>query len=106
MAVECVKCGRCCLANVSAIATDEDRERWQREGRHDILQVLEDEGAVWGGSRPGSGLDEWARWGCPFLLHRVSQVICSIYETRPRTCRGFTPGATEFCSLFPCSRNE
>jgi len=47
--IVCRRCGKCCLANLIAYVTDEDWERWRREGRDDILRIIAHEHAVWAG---------------------------------------------------------
>jgi len=69
--MECIaKCGKCCKAPlVNTIKFSmEDLDRWRREGRKDILEIV----------------DDWARHKetCPFLKDNK----CSIQETKPETC--------------------
>jgi Fe-S-cluster containining protein len=96
----CKRCGRCCLTDLIAYVTDEDRERWKREGRQDVLDLLERESALWAGDRIVSSKDGRAFQGCPFVLWEGELATCTIYETRPRVCRNFEPGSSELCSQF------
>ena len=100
---ECMRCGKCCLADMAALAyqiDEEDRKRWIGEGRADILHIIENEHPVWMGdhlisSRTGNPLH-----GCQFLARDGNRFFCTIYETRPLACRDFIPGSSELCPLF------
>lgn len=95
----CLRCGKCCLAGIHALAKEEDIKRWRAEGRGDILTVLEYGQAVWAGDRLVSSADGHHFHGCPFLARGNGCAVCTIYETRPLTCRVFQPGSSELCSL-------
>ncbi|HET58134.1 MAG TPA: YkgJ family cysteine cluster protein [Deltaproteobacteria bacterium] len=97
---ECLRCGRCCLADFNAYVTDEDVKRWREENRQDILRVLEREQACWQGDRLVSTTSGRALEGCPFFQFDGKQFGCAIYETRPATCRKFEPGSSPLCPLF------
>lgn len=96
----CKQCGTCCLANVNCYVTDEDLERWKREGRDDILHIIEHEHAMWVGDHLVSSLDGHYLHGCSFLMWDGSHYACSIYETRPSVCRKYQPGSSEICPQF------
>ncbi len=102
--IECKQCGTCCLANLIAFVTDEDRERWKHEQRQDILHILENKNAVWAGDRLISTVDGHRLHGCPFLMWEKSHYACSIYETRPRVCRNYMPGSSHICPL--CEKSD
>ena len=72
------------------LASHRDILRWQREGREDILHVIEDEEVLFGRNGLGDGdyLDR-----CPFLVEEGDSFACAIYKTRPHTCRDFQPGS-------------
>ncbi len=96
----CKQCGQCCLVDMSVFVTAEDEQRWEQEGRQDILEMIEKEGTIWAGGTtvsPQSGKEMWA---CPFLTPRDDRFACSIYETRPVVCEHFAPGSSELCSQF------
>ena len=54
---ECRRCGKCCLADFIAYVHPEDLARWRREGRRDILGVIDREHAVWMGDHLVSAED-------------------------------------------------
>ncbi|MBN1380988.1 MAG: YkgJ family cysteine cluster protein [Deltaproteobacteria bacterium] len=96
----CKRCGKCCLADANAYITDEDRKRWKKEGRTDILQMLEREHAIWAGDHLISSENGRYLHGCIFLAYENNQYVCKIYETRPKTCRDYEPGSSEICPQF------
>ncbi|MBN2282482.1 MAG: YkgJ family cysteine cluster protein [Deltaproteobacteria bacterium] len=96
----CRQCGACCLAHLSAYITDADRERWRREGRSDILHIIDRDRPVWAGDRLISARSGLPLHGCPFLEWTGRWYSCSIYETRPLTCRNFEPGSSPLCPLY------
>ncbi len=93
----CMRCGKCCLADMPACASSEDIERWRSEGRKDILHVMETMGAVWAGDHFVSSHDGRYIHACPFLEWEGEWFKCSIYETRPRVCAEYRPGSSEIC---------
>ncbi len=98
--ITCKQCGTCCLAHISAYASGEDIERWNREGRDDILHIIEHEHAMWVGDHLVSSLDGHYLHGCPFLTWEGAHYACSIYVTRPSVCRNYEPGSSEICPQF------
>lgn len=98
--IPCKRCGKCCLTDLIAYVTDEDRGRWAKEAREDILHILEHESAVWAGDHIVSSIDGRKLQGCPFVLWEGALATCTIYETRPRVCRNYRPGSSELCSQF------
>ena len=100
---ECVRCGKCCLADMTAFVSgieEEDIKRWKNEKRHDILHIIENEHSLWAGDHIISSRDGRYIHGCHFLSWDEEQYSCSIYETRPIVCRNFIPGSSALCSLF------
>jgi Fe-S-cluster containining protein len=103
---ECRRCGKCCLADFIAYVTQissEDQERWRREGRQDILSVIQKEHAVWVGDHFISSDDGRYIHGCPFLAWEGDHATCTIYETRPEICRRYKPASSEICSQYRSS---
>jgi uncharacterized protein len=96
----CMRCGKCCLTDLIAYVTEEDKKRWTREGRADILHILEKEHGVWAGDRLVSQDDGHLLQGCPFFTCDGTLGICTIHETRPRVCRDYVPGSSEFCPHY------
>lgn len=96
----CKQCGKCCLADVNAYITTEDRHRWRTEGRTDILRLLEHEHAIWAGDHLISSEDGRYLHGCIFLSCEGNRYVCTIYKTRPKTCREFEPGSSEICPQY------
>ena len=96
-AVFCKRCGGCCQAHMGMLASHRDILRWQREGREDILRVIEDEETLFGRNGLGDGdyLDR-----CPFLVGGGGQFACAIYGTRPHTCRDFQPGSPKCAQVI------
>ena len=90
--VVCKRCGLCCQAHIALLAHTEDLERWRRQGRTDILRVVQAE------THETDGMGDSDLMGpCPFLLRQGETCTCTIYETRPMVCRAFRPGST-LCS--------
>ena len=84
----CTQCGRCCQNPDFMMrlgVSTEDTERWQREGRDDILAWV-DRGNVW--------INPTTREGetvCPFVRKAEGHELwdCTIHDTRPETCRAY-----------------
>jgi Fe-S-cluster containining protein len=100
LSASCKRCGKCCLSNVVAYITEEDLSRWHREGRQDILTVIEHGHVIWVGDHMISADDGHYAHGCPFLLAENNRWLCSIYETRPLVCRAYQPGSSALCSQW------
>jgi Fe-S-cluster containining protein len=98
--IPCKRCGGCCQTNLFAYVTDEDVGRWRHEGREDIFHILDNESPVWVGDHIISAKTGRELQACPFLSFEGVLALCSIYETRPGTCREFMPGSSELCSQF------
>jgi len=95
----CARCGKCCMADMSTFADDEDIARWRSEGRDDILASLDSGEKFWAGDRivlSGGGRLS----SCSFLKRENGLTCCSIYDTRPKVCREFQAGTSRLCSLW------
>jgi Fe-S-cluster containining protein len=98
--IKCRRCGICCLADINAFITKDDLKRWEKEGREDILHLLQHEHAVWAGDHFVSSYDGRYIHGCIFLTWEDHQYSCTIYGTRPKTCRDYMPGSSAICLQF------
>jgi len=99
--VECQRCGRCCRVLLETGSrsshwifdiTDEDRERWEREGRDDILEwVSVRTGPTGEGVMADFPVDPEGEKGCPcpFLQEQVTRSVCLIHDTQPTICAEF-----------------
>lgn len=111
---ECLQCGWCCTQyNGIAWAAPSDLIRWHDEGRRDILQyavICPKEGVCISAADLNRdelrAVPDFGRWRdpasgdiltrCPFLAQTaVDTYICIIHETKPRVCRGHSPGEWE-----------
>ena len=92
---ECQRCGKCCTGSFVILqAMVEDIERWQEEGRQDILKYVWDfdlksfDGTcscdIWVSPITGHDLLR-----CPFLRKVRNKEIykCLIHETKPEICQ-------------------
>jgi Fe-S-cluster containining protein len=86
--VPCKRCGVCCQAHIALLTRPEDIQRWRRQGRADILRVVEAE------TQDTDGMGDNALMApCPYLEWEGCKRACAIYDTRPLTCRAFRPGS-------------
>ena len=97
--VACKRCGKCCYA-VHAFATGEDMEKWKKQGKMDIVRVMEHYEPVWAGDIIVSSRDGSVLSTCPFLRDDETYHTCIIYEDRPSVCRNYIPGSSDICSQF------
>ena len=101
--IVCRRCGNCCHVDVAAYVTFEDIERWEREGRHDILAHLRDNGVTWSGDRVvnkfGSTITT-CLMTCVYCKWDGPVATCAIYETRTKVCRSFVPGSSDLCPQY------
>lgn len=92
MGAACTCCGKCCTNSTFMTTLQVERsdvERWEDEGREDILRFVQPAGDgmfdVW--------IDEKGveRERCPFVRKDRNRDTyrCTIYETRPEVCRQF-----------------
>jgi Fe-S-cluster containining protein len=98
-AIPCTQCGKCCLS-VFIPVTDEDMERWKREGKEEIVRAMEHSKTVWAGDIIISSEDGKILFTCPLLRWEGRYYTCTIYEERPSVCREYKPGSSELCSQF------
>lgn len=82
----CACCGRCCEAFGGHLhASKQDLERWQHEGREDLLRRVNRLGWIW--VDPETKFREEC---CPFILKiDAERSVCSINETKPAICRAY-----------------
>ena len=92
----CNRCGKCCITNMYAYVVKQDIERWEAQGRHDIISHVQSGYIVWAGDRIVSSSGEDMSH-CPFLKTSKGLCSCSIYETRPGVCINFKPGSSSMC---------
>jgi len=96
----CMRCGKCCYAVHVFTAGEDDMERWRKQGKTDIVRVMERYMPVWAGDIIVSSLDGKILTTCPFLRNDEKYYTCTIYEDRPNVCRNYLPGSSELCSQF------
>ncbi len=99
----CRRCGNCCHVDVAAYASREDLERWERQGRQDIIAHVRANGVTWSedrfSNRFGLGITT-CRMSCVYLRWDGPSAFCEIYETRTKVCRSYVPGSTGLCPRF------
>ena len=102
----CKRCGTCCLAGGFSLIKDVDIQRWEREGRCDILHIITKREPVWAGDRLiSAGMGEMGN-ACPFLIKDGGIYVCTIYESRPVVCRDFMPGSSRICPQWKDKSRE
>lgn len=84
--VRCLCCGDCCESFGSHLeASEHDKQRWQREGRNDLLARINRLGWIWVDPETKKTLDR-----CPFISETPElQKICAIQDTKPDICRAY-----------------
>lgn len=99
----CNRCGNCCHVDVAAYVSLDDIERWEKEGRHDIIAHVRDNDVTWSPGRVinryGSGI-RTCLMSCVYLKWRGGLASCEIYETRTKVCRDYIPGSSGLCSRY------
>lgn len=99
----CFRCGNCCHVDVAAYVVREDIDRWERQGRLDILAHVRANGVTWSHdgvtNRFGSNITT-CRMSCVYLKWDGPSASCEIYETRTKVCRSFVPGSSELCPQY------
>lgn len=95
----CRRCGACCQVDMIAYVCSGDMERWEKEGRQDIISRIRGNDVMWFGGRivDKSGV---VVTKCTFLKWDSQLALCEIYDTRPMVCRDFVPGSSELCPLY------
>jgi len=98
--ITCNRFGNCCHVDVAAYVTLEDIQRWEKEGRHVILDHVRDNDMEWSGdgftNRFGSNI-KTRLMSCVYLKWHGSTASCEIYETRTKVCRSYAPGSSDLC---------
>ncbi len=105
--ITCRRCGNCCHVDVAAYVSLEDIERWEKEGRHDILAHVSDNDVTWSKDRVVNRFGSNIRtclMSCAYLEWHGSSASCAIYETRTKVCRGYVPGSTGLCPQYQKKR--
>lgn len=97
--VQCRQCGACCHVDMLAYVTPEDIERWEQEGRRDIIDHLSNRDVFWAGDQVYSKFGTKVST-CHYLDWNGSTFFCQIHETRPMVCRSYNPGSSELCPLY------
>lgn len=84
--VICLCCGDCCeFFGGHLEASQHDRDRWQREGRVDLLSMVNRLGWIWVHPESKELYDR-----CPFIdLQSDGRRFCAIQETKPDICRDY-----------------
>lgn len=82
----CLCCGECCKSFGGHLHVyDHDLERWQREGRDDLLSRVNRLGWIWVDPETMELEDR-----CPFITRiNDKQSICAIQDTKPDICRAY-----------------
>jgi hypothetical protein len=101
--ITCRRCGNCCHVDVTAYVSLEDIQRWEKEGRHDIIAHVFDNGVTWAQhgitNRFGSAI-KTCLMSCSYLKWHGLLASCEIYETRTKVCRDFVPGSSGLCPQY------
>jgi len=101
--IGCRRCGNCCHVDVTAYVTIEDVQRWEREGRQDILDHVRSNNVTWtsGGiiNKFGSNI-RTCLMSCVYLKWYGPIASCEIYETRTKVCRSYVPGSSNLCPQY------
>ena len=82
----CACCGNCCEAFGGHLnASKQDLERWQREGREDLLSRVNRLGWIWVDPVTKERIEL-----CPFI-HKLDaeRSVCAINDTKPAICRDY-----------------
>ncbi|MBN2401177.1 MAG: YkgJ family cysteine cluster protein [Spirochaetes bacterium] len=97
--ITCLRCGACCHVDIIAYVSPEDIQRWEGEGRNDIIARIGGGEVVWLGDRIVNKYGEKVK-NCVYLNYDGTSFFCEIYETRPLVCRNFLPGSSELCPQY------
>jgi Fe-S-cluster containining protein len=104
---DCRRCGHCCGPYFALYVGEEDEQRWEREGRQDLLARLEyeREHVRWDDDGPyhDETGDRFER--CVFLGPGPDgEWRCGIHAAKPKICRDYPPGSSSLCIQW--RRNE
>ncbi|MDD2852932.1 MAG: YkgJ family cysteine cluster protein [Desulfuromonadaceae bacterium] len=82
----CLCCGRCCASFGGHLrATRHDLDRWDNEGRDDLLSRVNRLNWIWVDPQSKEPLDM-----CPFIEKiNEQQAVCAIQNTKPEMCRDY-----------------
>lgn len=82
----CICCGNCCKSFGGHLnATKQDQDRWQREGRKDLLNRVNRLGWIW-----VDPVTKELEDLCPFILEVDDKTsICAINHTKPVMCQDY-----------------
>ncbi|MDA8414729.1 MAG: YkgJ family cysteine cluster protein [Desulfobacteraceae bacterium] len=82
----CLCCGECCeFFGWHLQASRHDIERWQSEGREDLLSRVNRLGWIWVDPETKEPLNR-----CPYIGEKENNTSkCAIYATRPDICRAY-----------------
>ncbi|GAB4300101.1 MAG: hypothetical protein Fur0034_12450 [Desulfuromonadia bacterium] len=84
---KCRMCGRCCEVFGGHLhAYESDIQRWRRQGREDLLAMVNHLGWIWCDPETGALLDR-----CPFIQRLGDLSLCGINDTKPQICRDYPP---------------
>ncbi|MDD2366819.1 MAG: YkgJ family cysteine cluster protein [Desulfuromonadaceae bacterium] len=88
----CLCCGDCCEAFGGHLhASENDKERWRREGREDLLARINRLDWIWVDPETKQPLER-----CPFITSiPENRKICAIQDTKPDICRDYPTLAHE-----------
>lgn len=99
----CRRCGNCCHLDVAAYVAQEDIQRWEKEGRDDILGHVRDNSVTWSRqsvvNRFGANITT-CRMSCVYLKWSGPVASCGIYDVRTNVCRNYVPGSSELCPQY------
>jgi len=100
---DCLMCGHCCGPYFALYVEEPDEQRWEQEGREDLLERLEWERwrVVWDDDGPYNSETGERFDRCVFLMRRADgRALCAIHDTKPLICRDYPPGSSEICARF------
>lgn len=98
----CLQCGHCCGPYFELYVDEVDEDRWEDEGRHDILDRLlrERESVSWDDDGPFN-VETKERFTTCFFMDKTEEGrgLCRIHFTKPKICRDYPPGNSGICVL-------
>jgi Fe-S-cluster containining protein len=96
----CRGCGQCCeLFGGNLRASARDRQRWQQEGRKDLLERVNHLGWIWIDPATNTFFPR-----CPYLQRIDAETAhCTIHATKPEMCQAYPTLAHARCIRgIPC----